>query len=560
MIKFYSIFLVLLVLVPGAVMAGNDVPFEKQRIALEELKNNVSKEVFVKWNKKKGIAKYVSGRLTTPSDLSAEELSKAFIAQYRVLFGINDCDKELELIPSDITLKASFIHYKQKRNGLDVVGGKITVRLNDGIVTTVANSFEPHISIKTTPEISPENAMEIARAAVEIQDNETKVSLLVFPWEDKHYLTYRVDFCFHSGQKPTKYRVYVDAITGDIILVENRIMHEGASLGSGIGVDGALKIFDTYERGGIFFLGNLPIPQSEITIKTYDAHNTENLPGSIVRDDDNTWEDPAGIDAHFYGNVVFDFYRDNFGNFSWFSKSGFKQSGGLVSSVHYGVNFENAFWEGRQMVYGDGDKLFRPFSGALDVVAHEITHGITEAINDLLYCSEPGALNESWSDIMGMFVSISYGDDLPYWSAEEIIKIDETSGFEAFYALRRMDDPPFRTDAFPDNDYDSSDPLNSWGQPEHTSEQYFARCFPWTDNGGVHVNSGIPNKAAYLITLDIGSEKAQEIYYYAMFYLSTLSLFQDARDAVEQSTIDLFGVGPELTSVQNAFDAVGIGP
>ena len=121
-----------------------------------------------------------------------------------------------------------------------------------------------------------------------------------------------------------------------------------------------------------------------------------------------------------------------------------------------------------------------------------------------------------------------------------------------------MDDPPFRTDGYSQNNYNANDPLNGWGQPEHTSEQYIAGCWPWTDNGGVHINSGIPNKAAYLITVDIGADKAKQIYYLAMFYLSSNSTFTGARDAVEQATIDLYGVGPEIVSVQGAFNAVGI--
>jgi Zn-dependent metalloprotease len=159
---------------------------------------------------------------------------------------------------------------------------------------------------------------------------------------------------------------------------------------------------------------------------------------------------------------------------------------------------------------------------------------------------------------MGMFNSIDYGYAKPYWIGSQIMKIAVTQ--PAYYALRRMDDPPFRTDQYSQNDYDPKNPLASWGQPEHTSEQFIASCWPWTDNGGVHVNSGIPNKAAYLITVNpsVGPAKAKQIYYYAMFYLTAGSKFVNARDAVEQAATDLYGMGPELSAVQAAFDAVGI--
>jgi Zn-dependent metalloprotease len=550
-------------------MAG-EIPVsanEDQRAAISAIKKTSSKDLIIKWDEKRGVVKFISGELTSPSELTKEEVTLDFIKHYKVLFGVKDPEREIELYSTNATHEGHFLSFKQKKDGLDVIGGKITVRINKGIVTTVANYFEPNISVKTAPTLSMEEAEAIASQVVSLNKKAANATLVVFHWEGKFYLAYRIDFPFNPRPKPSRYRVYVDAHNGDSILVENRIMHEGSAVGSGFGVDGKLKSFDTYEKGGTFYLGNAPLPNTNsIMIKTYTANNTKSLPGKIIKDSDNFWEDSPGVDAHFYGNFVFDFYKNNFSNFSWFVGSGFDASNGLISTVHYddnpgdGKGYDNAFWNGTQMVYGDGGEIFSPLSGALDVVAHEITHGVTEAINDLIYSQEPGALNESWSDVMGMFVAIEYGDDLPYWLAEEIMKIAKIPGKEAYYALRRMDDPPFRTDSYSENDYNPKDALNSWGQPEHTSEQYHAASRPWTDYGGVHINSGIPNKAAYLITTNtsVGSEKAKQIYYYAMFYLSSNSQFVDARDAVEQATIDLYGSGQELDAVQAAFNAVGI--
>ena len=566
-----------LVIFSCGIVIAQEVPVsasKDQRVAISEIEKISSKNVIVKWDERRGVAKFISGQLTKPSEMSKEEMALDFIKHYKVLFGVQDPVKEIELDSTYATPEGHFINLKQKKDGLDVIGGKITVRTDKGIVTTVANYFEPNISTKTIPTLSTDEAIAIATSEVELTKQDIKTTLVIFLWEtgcnpDRQgekfypYLAYRVDFPFNPEPEPSKYRVYVDAHDGSIILVENRVMHNGSAVGTGIGVDNELKTFDTYEKGGTFYLGNGPIPNvTSVMIRTYTANNTKFLPGKIMKDTDNYWEDPAGVDAHFYGNLVFDFYKNNFSDFFWFSGSGFDDSDGLISTVHYDEEYENAFWNGSQMVYGDGGVIFHPLSGALDVVAHEITHGVTDAINSLTYCKEPGALNESWSDVMGMFNSIDYGDDLPYMLAEEIMKIDDVSGYEAYYALRRMDDPPFRTDSYSENDYDPNDPLNSWGQPEHTSEQYFAECRPWldTDNGGVHKNSGIPNKAAYLITTndDVGAEKAKQIYYYAMFYLSPNSQFVDARDAVEQATIDLYGQGPELVAVQESFNAVGI--
>lgn len=542
------------VLMAGEVRASAN---EYQRIATAELQKISSENFNIKWDDQRGVAKFVSGKLTESSELSQEELAFSFIKQYKILFGIQDLEQEIALESINVIPDGYFITFKQKKSGMEVIGGKITVRIYKGIITTVANYFEPNVPVKTMPTLSLEEAESIARKDLGIDEKTAAAGLVIFHWEGKFCLTYRIDFAFDPHPEPSRYRVYVDAHNGTIVLAENRVMYAGAAVGTGTGIDGTVKSFDTYEQGGIFYLGNAPLVNApSVTIRTCTANNIKVLPGNIMKDSNNLWEDPAGVDAHFYGNYVFDFYKNNFSNFSWSSGSGFAAVKGLLSTVHYGTDFENAFWNGTQMVYGDGGSTFLPFSGSLDVVAHEITHGITEAINNLIYSQEPGALNESWSDVMGMFTSIDYGDDRPYWMAENILKNNQGP----YYAMRRLDDPPFRTDSYPENNYNPQDPLNSWGQPEHTSEQYHAGSWPWTDNGGVHENSGIPNKAAYLITThaSVGVQKAKQIYYYAMFYLSANSQFVDARDAVEQATIDLYGIGQELTVVRAAFDAVGI--
>lgn len=527
--------------------------------AVKLLQESSPQNFIIKWDNRRDVAKIISGNLAGPSDKPVQQISTEFISRFKALLGVQDPAAELELYRTDTTPNGDFIRFRQKRNGLDVVGAEITIRVNKGVITTVANNFEPLITVSASPSITREKAMALAKISVNLPAQTPNALLLVLPWEDTFFLAYRVDFQFTPDPDPSRYRVYIDAHNGNLLLIENRVMNDGPAVGTGVGVDSALKTFDTYQIGSVYYLGDLPFPQlPNIKVKTYSAGNSKTLPGVIRSDSDNYWTDPAAVDAHFYGNFVLDFYKNNYNNFSWFAKSGFKASGGLISSVHYDVAYDNAFWDGSQMVYGDGGTIFYPLSGALDVVAHEITHGVTEAINNLTYCKESGALNESWSDIMGMFNALDYGYEKPYWIGSTIMKIALTE--PAYYALRRMDDPPFRTDGYPQNDYNPSAPLNSWGQPGHTSEEYFAGCWPWTDNGGVHINSGIPNKAAYLITVNssVGLAKAKQIYYYAMFYLTASSQFANARDAVEQATRDLYGTGSELTAVQAAFNTVGI--
>ncbi|NOY53042.1 MAG: peptidase M4 family protein [Deltaproteobacteria bacterium] len=528
---------------------------------LSRMRSLSSQSLYVRWDKRHAVVRSISGVLTRPGSSDPVEIARAFLQDNRSLFGLHEPEKDLRFSTSRSTPVGIFVRFRQKAGGLDVMGGGIILRILGRQVRTVVNNMKGGGRQVPQAELSPEQGAKIARDYLAIPVSPVKTTLLVLPWEGAMNPAYRVEFPFTGHPVPARYNVYVDAVDGHILIVDNRVMSQTAPPGSGAGVDGVVKSFPVYYNGVTFVLADRPsLSHSRLLVRTFSAGNTVTTPGTILTDSDNYWDDPAAVDAHYYGNYVMKYYLNNFGYlFKWYAKSGFRTSHGLVSTVHYDVNYENAFWDGNEVVYGDGGTYFAPLSGAIDVVAHEITHGVTESINHLIYCKESGALNESWSDVMGMFVSLDYGDDFPYWSGEEIMKIADTD--PAYYAMRRLDDPPFRTDAYPANDYNPSSPLSSWGQPENTQEEYLtAMCNQSNDYGGVHINSGIPNKAAYLIVTnpDIGLQKAEQIYYYAMFYLSSTSRFPDARVALEQSATDLYGTGVELSGVRSAFDQVGV--
>lgn len=196
------------------------------------------------------------------------------------------------------------------------------------------------------------------------------------------------------------------------------------------------------------------------------------------------------------------------------------------------------------MVYGDGDgTTFRPLSAGLDVVAHELTHAVTDTSSDLIYQNESGALNEAMSDVFGTLVEFYDNNNPDYEIGEDIYTPNIPND-----ALRSM-----------------SDPTKS-GDPDHYSKRYTGS----EDNGGVHINSGIINKAAYLLTKGgthygvnisgIGDDKVGQIYYRAnTVYLTASSTFSQARAALVQSAADLYGAGSaEVASVNKSFDAVGV--
>lgn len=549
--------LALAVMFAGTAVAGSGELTDEQQVALQKLENSASTGFTAKWND--NVIRYAAGVLSEASDKSPRKIAIQFARQNKTLLSADAAGLKLAAKKISRVGGAKVVQLGQMVNGVPVIGKGVTVRVKDGIVTSIANNTAELNSVASRPEISKRAAVNAAKKAVNLTENPTNTILAVFTEDENTNLVYQIDFPVQYTTDPTRYRVMVDAITGGIVDMENRIMHDGPTTGSGLGMDGQVKQLDTYLYNGQYFLAN-PLGSSG-AVSTYTANQTTSLPGARVTDADNYFTDPAAVEAHYNANATVDFFLGNFGRFDWYVGSGFQGSGGLVSTVHYDVAYDNAFWDGSQMVYGDGDVYFYPLSGAMDVVAHEIAHGVTEAVNNLRYCKESGALNESWSDVIGMLVSIENNDDYPYLLAEDIMKIAEQPGYEHYYALRSMSDPTFRGDAFPENDYNPAAPLDSWGQPAHTSEQYLVDgpiCLLLPDYGGVHINSGIPNRAAYLVLQGIGAAKTQQIYYLAMFYMTSTAQFTDGRAAVELATIDLYGDGAELDVVQAAFTAVGI--
>jgi Zn-dependent metalloprotease len=165
----------------GIVMAGDilTTASEDQKAAISEIEKASSKDVVVKWDERRGVAKFISGQLTEPSDKSKADLSRDFIRQYKVLFGVENPDNELILDNTSAAPRGRFVNFKQKKDGLEVIGGKITVRIEDGVITTVANYFEPNIPVKTTPTLSLEKATAIARREINSPNQSDTASLVV---------------------------------------------------------------------------------------------------------------------------------------------------------------------------------------------------------------------------------------------------------------------------------------------------------------------------------------------------------------------------------------------
>lgn len=278
----------------------------------------------------------------------------------------------------------------------------------------------------------------------------------------------------------------------------------------------------------------------------YTAKNGSTLPGTIVRrEGDAPVADVAVNEAYDGSGVTYDLFMDIYGRNS-IDGNGLR----LDSTVHYQRNYDNAFWDGKQMVYGDGDgELFNRFTIAIDVMGHELTHGVTQYEANLNYSQQPGALNESMSDVFGSLVkqySLRQTADQADWLIGKGLLAAGVNGV----ALRSMKAPGTAYD----------DPvLGKDPQPAHMKD-YVNTV---SDNGGVHINSGIPNHAFYLIATTIGGyawEKAGKIWYITLKdKLVSSSNFQDGATKTHQTAGELFGVGSaEQQAVKNGWAAVGL--
>ena len=278
----------------------------------------------------------------------------------------------------------------------------------------------------------------------------------------------------------------------------------------------------------------------------FDAKNSENLPGTLVRREGGKAKGGKTVtEAYDYSGSTYNFFKDVFDRNS-IDTRGMK----LDSTVHYGEDYNNAFWNGTQMVYGDGDgEIFQRFTKSIDVIGHELTHGVTQYEAALEYEGQAGALNESFSDVFGSLVkqySLKQKADKADWLIGNGLFTKKVNGV----ALRSMKEPGT---AYNDPTI-GKDP-----QPGHMKDyvEYSS------DNGGVHINSGIPNRAFYLAATELGGyawEKAGKIWYVTLTErLRERSNFQQTANSTYEVAGTLFGKGSrEQKAVRNAWDKVGI--
>jgi len=318
------------------------------------------------------------------------------------------------------------------------------------------------------------------------------------------------------------------------------LLNQNRSFGAWMDVSGAIVLEDASKP--MFNSAASDMPTDPVgAIITYDAKNTSpekqaTFDYNFVISSTSTFSNKSAVSTHYNSIKSYDYFRTKF------NRNSIDGAGGNVAAFFNvtesdGSSMDNAFWNGEAMWYGNGGSFFKPLARGLDVGGHELTHGVVEKTANLEYQGESGALNESFADVFGVMID---NDD---WKiGEDVVQ----PGVSPNGCLRDMQNP------------NNGAPINSqWWQPRNMSERYTGT----EDNGGVHINSGIPNYAFYLFASNpaVGKDKAEQVYYKALRdYLVKSSKFIDCRLAIIKAATDLYG-GNVANVAAAAFEAVGIG-
>ncbi len=457
---------------------------------------------------------------------------------------------------------------KQMYKGLPVFGGEVISQMDGRSIVSVSGRIYEGVDLDVVPQLSPERANAIALEQSAGGNIFGETTLGILPVADGYRLVYRMEVRSDWDVR----QFYVDAGSGDIVRSFSRI-RTAASVGQGTGVFGSLRKMSTDSASSTYRAIDMLRPARMFT---YDFRgslsrlNTFFATGllfnsDIATDTDNVWNDGATVDAHVNQGLVHDYYFKRFGRRGLDDRN--LEIDGIVhplarsqassqppSVVGTFINNASYCCEGL-MIYGDGDGRFYTFlAGALDVVAHEMTHGVTEFTSNLGFRDEPGALNEAFSDIMGASAEffqqpVGTGQEKADW----LIAEDVVLGFPGY--LRSLNNP------------------NAVGDPDHYSLRRFIGTD--TDDGGVHFNMTIATHAFYLAVAGgrnrvsgqtvtgVGMnnmERMEKVFYRAwVFLLGPNSRFTDARAATLQAASDLYGASSnERTQVAAAWSAVGV--
>lgn len=460
------------------------------------------------------------------------------------------------------------VRFSRRQSGIPVWGEDLVVHLNahgdllafNGVYTATP---KPGLASVGGRQISAEAALRRAQEDLQIRGEDgqpaaawwpllgytgpTVTDMLQVVASGGYVRVYRVEI---RSNVRDRWVYSIDARTGQVLERYNATPWDGPTTALAVDLNGANHTLNAYAVEDSFLLIDATRPMfadvqpdvvgsprgAIVTLTAGQQDLTRTTRIEHVVSVDNSWSDPVAVSAHINMGIVFDYFLQTHGRLSIDGVGGSMRS--IIHVTDEGLPMDNAFWSGTFIAYGDGDVAFDPLAEGLDVAAHEMSHGVIQNTVNLEYRNQSGALNESFADVFGVMV------DREDWRlGEDVVK---SRGIFPDGSLRNMEDP-----------HNGAAEGRSGWQPAHMNE--FRNLPLATDNGGVHINSGIPNRACFLIAQALGREKTESIYYHILSarLINQRGNFDDMRNAAIQAATELYGAA-EVGAVEAAFTAVGI--
>jgi bacillolysin len=529
------------------------------------------------YSKETGLPSFITSTRAHPAGRSGmvrdvKEATSTYLDELKPVLQLEKSKSEFVIrnVRTDRNNK-THVRLNQQYKGLPVYGAEVVVHLNEfnegeafnGNYVKLADDIDP------VPMVSKQSAVDRVSSHLKPRSSNRELSpmeknLVQFAepeailciYQDKglvktNVLAYHIVYC---PKLTERWEYFVDATTGSILHhFESTCSVDGPKTATGNDLNGISRTVNTYQKGTTYYMLDISrtmykpatslLPDEPIGgILTIDMNNTfgDDQVVKHVISANNAWSTTTqvnGLSAHFNAGVAYEYFRANH------DRNSIDGEGGTIISIvnvpdeEDGTGLDNAYWNGKAMFYGNGASAFKPLAGAIDVAGHEMTHGVIQSTANLEYQGESGAINESMADIFGSMM-----DPADWLIGEDVVKPGVFPGG----ALRSLQDP-----------HNGGTSLSSLGyQPRHKNEAYTGL----EDNGGVHINSGIPNHAFYKYAEAITRAKAADVFYKALDdYLTKSSKFIDLRLAVIKAAGDLFGTSSnEAAQAAIAFDFVGI--
>jgi thermolysin len=558
MLKFASLTFLLPVLLFSTATAGPDMSAGK--IALDK-----GQDILIYSEHPSGIPEFVSGTLSKSSQNGAEIATVMnYFEENRSVYRMKQPSSELDLKRIDEDqLGMTHLRFQQTYKGVRVFGRDMIAHFSDdGVLKTVNGFYEAGLELEVLPTVSAEMAVDEARddlIGFFARGTPGEPELVIFPWDGNIYLSWRLFLT--TDEKMGRWEYFIDANSREIIFKANRIMSD-EEIGTGFSVlNQPRNHIDVYYDGSTYLMidytrqtnnniheHNGQMPDGNV-IQTYSANTT--LPGQTAFDANNSWSDPFTqgplVDGHVYSAQMYDWVLREF-NYNSFDNNG----SSMNTSVGYTAEGNNnAYWNGVQIVVWSNSGNWRSLAGCPDVIAHEWGHAITEYNSNLWYQKESGALNESFSDMIGTAFEIAHDTlDIPDYFIGE-------NGHPALeHGFRNMSDPVELND------------------PDYYEGPFWIEtddCIPtdFNDLCGVHTNSGVGNKWFYLLAeggthyeqtvSGIGIEDAMQIAFRAnAFYWTPLTDYEHAALGTIAAATDIDPTLALTLEVINAWKAVGV--